>query len=406
MGTSRKRSLEQRLFGGGPKRLLSIDGGAMRVALALGILAEIEKRLIRRSGRANLRLSEYFDMIGGSSTGAVVAAGLAVGKTCEEIAQWLWTPAPLFTENSGETLSAARFDQEALQLRLRALLGDVELGAPAVLTGLAIFLAPPGGREPAALVNNARSPRWAGSATEPFPLRRALLRRIVGASLGGPQATTPASLTIGPDGPALTGSTGSYLDAWAAGVGNPALKLFHLVTSDGGGFRWPRGHDQLLLMSVGTGDWDTAQDRKPSKEAPTLDLVRSAVRQAVWVLEGLSRSPHPTQGAGRTMLTPFSLLSFSRLDARLEDQAFKALGRDLAEDAIAALRGAGTKETQESLFMIGQAVATQILAREKESTMLPGRFNPAFFGEKPHGAPTNRLDAMERIFRRRLGPND
>ena len=81
MASSRRRTLEQRFAGGAPKRILSLDGGGVRGILSTGILAEIERRLMVRSGRPDFRLCEYFDLIGGTSTGAILAAGLAMGKS-------------------------------------------------------------------------------------------------------------------------------------------------------------------------------------------------------------------------------------------------------------------------------------------------------------------------------------
>src|ERR1019366_8468068 len=46
----------------GPRRILAIDGGGMRGALAVGILAKLEKTLREKLGRPDLVLSDYFDL--------------------------------------------------------------------------------------------------------------------------------------------------------------------------------------------------------------------------------------------------------------------------------------------------------------------------------------------------------
>ncbi|WP_441268866.1 patatin-like phospholipase family protein [Bradyrhizobium sp. 215_C5_N1_2] len=74
-----------RIARSGQKRLLSIDGGGIRGVLALGILRRIEDLLKRRCGRGDFRLSDYFDYISDTSTGGIIAAGLALGKTVDEI---------------------------------------------------------------------------------------------------------------------------------------------------------------------------------------------------------------------------------------------------------------------------------------------------------------------------------
>src|SRR6187431_590931 len=62
-----------------PKRILSLDGGGVRGILTLQYLAAIEALLRVRYGDPRLVLSDYFDLIGGTSTGAIIAGGLALG---------------------------------------------------------------------------------------------------------------------------------------------------------------------------------------------------------------------------------------------------------------------------------------------------------------------------------------
>lgn len=59
-------------------RILSLDGGGVRGAFAAGFLAEIESRCTRPIG-------EYFDLVAGTSTGGIIAAGLAAGLRASEI---------------------------------------------------------------------------------------------------------------------------------------------------------------------------------------------------------------------------------------------------------------------------------------------------------------------------------
>ena len=63
----------------GPRRMLALDGGGIRGVLTLSILKAIETQL----GVA--RLSEYFDYIAGTSTGAIIASGLATGMSVDEL---------------------------------------------------------------------------------------------------------------------------------------------------------------------------------------------------------------------------------------------------------------------------------------------------------------------------------
>ena len=61
-----------------PFQILSFDGGGIRGAFGIGLITELESRL----GRP---VTDYFDLIAGTSTGAITGAGLAVGKSGAEL---------------------------------------------------------------------------------------------------------------------------------------------------------------------------------------------------------------------------------------------------------------------------------------------------------------------------------
>lgn len=63
-----------------PCRILSLDGGGAKGFYSLGVLREIE-------GLVGCRLYKKFDLIFGTSTGAIIAALLALGHSVEEIHQ-------------------------------------------------------------------------------------------------------------------------------------------------------------------------------------------------------------------------------------------------------------------------------------------------------------------------------
>jgi patatin-like phospholipase/acyl hydrolase len=60
-----------------PKRILSLDGGGIRGALTLGFLESLESIIREKENNKDLLLYDYFDLIGGASTGAIIAAGLS-----------------------------------------------------------------------------------------------------------------------------------------------------------------------------------------------------------------------------------------------------------------------------------------------------------------------------------------
>src|SRR5262245_7547103 len=69
-----------------PHTMLALDGGGIRGLITLGILEEIERLLRQQLGRGDdFRLCQYFDYIAGTSTGAIIAAGLARGLSVREL---------------------------------------------------------------------------------------------------------------------------------------------------------------------------------------------------------------------------------------------------------------------------------------------------------------------------------
>lgn len=68
---------EARLF-----RILSLDGGGIRGLFGAAYLAEIERKYL--GGES---IARHFDMVAGTSTGGIIALGLAAGKTAAEISK-------------------------------------------------------------------------------------------------------------------------------------------------------------------------------------------------------------------------------------------------------------------------------------------------------------------------------
>jgi patatin-like phospholipase/acyl hydrolase len=55
-----------------PKRILSLDGGGVRGLIPATIMVSFEQKLQKHSGRSDARISDYFDLIAGNSTGGVL----------------------------------------------------------------------------------------------------------------------------------------------------------------------------------------------------------------------------------------------------------------------------------------------------------------------------------------------
>jgi uncharacterized protein len=432
--SSRKRSLEQRFAPTGPKRILALDGGGVRGILSAGILAEVERRLAIRSGRKDFRLCEYFDLIGGTSTGAILAAGLAMGKTCAEAADLYREIAPEVFSAKGKAagIRRPRFDAARLDAALSRALGDHELASPALKTGLAIFAKRVDTGSAWTLTNNPRSKFWEGPGGA-APNKRLVIRKLVQASAAAPTFFEETRLKLDQDNTALANAEGLFVDGAIAGLNNPSLQLLKVATLKSYGFEWPAGEDQILMLSVGTGYW--RQQIAPAS-GPLDDIAPVALRavealktmihdtsvQAVVTMQSLSRPPRPwrvnseIEDMREDHLSPFPLLSFQRMDVTLDIPSLAALSYDNINDAdIMAMRelasgdGALIERLHEIGLRTGQSYFRSLPGRESrdwESMILPPRFDPAFFAERSPGTPRTRLDAMGRLFERPLRPGE
>jgi len=60
-----------------PRRILSFDGGGIRGILTAAMLEEVEDKL--KTINPDKELREYFDIIAGTSSGSIIACGVACG---------------------------------------------------------------------------------------------------------------------------------------------------------------------------------------------------------------------------------------------------------------------------------------------------------------------------------------
>ena len=123
-------TLIERLSSSGPKRILSLDGGGIRGTLSIAFLERLETELRQRHDRPDLVLSDYFDLIGGTSTGAIIAGGLALGMEAAEVKDHYFKLGPdaFNAKLSFRHRIIARYDASPLEANLRDAFGEIRLG--------------------------------------------------------------------------------------------------------------------------------------------------------------------------------------------------------------------------------------------------------------------------------------
>ncbi|MCK6501131.1 MAG: patatin-like phospholipase family protein, partial [Nitrospira sp.] len=128
---------------GTPKRILALDGGGLRGILSLGVLQRLED-ILRERHRAGdeFRLCHYFDLIAGTSTGAIIAATLALGWSVEDLrAKYMELGERVFEKSwLRQGLVRAKYDEVRLIAELKKIYGaKTTLGDPALQTGLLVM---------------------------------------------------------------------------------------------------------------------------------------------------------------------------------------------------------------------------------------------------------------------------
>ncbi|GAM99180.1 patatin [alpha proteobacterium U9-1i] len=427
-GTS--SGINAKLFGTGPKRILSLDGGGVRGLLALGILSELERRLKRRSGTPSFRLADYFDLIGGTSTGSIIAAALAMGKSVGEVSALYHelAPAVFAAEGANAGIRKARFDSDKLNDVLAREFGDHELGSPALKTGFAVFAKRIDTGSAWTLTNNPRSAFWEGPPGG-YPNKRFQIRQLVRASAAAPTFFEECHVRLIPEGepvPPGADAIGEFVDGGVAALNDPSLQLLKVATLKHYGFNWPSGDDRLMMISIGTGYWrpalryDTLQNDLLHTVAPAAaravfaltSMIHDASLNTLVTMQALSAPPRPwrinseIEDMRGAHLSPVPVLHFQRMDARLDDESeIRRLGLNYSAAQLEAMKDMATGETSTLAHLeeIGRRVGDDYFRRrvqtepDWERAILPARFDPPGF-TGPKGPAQSRIEAMGRIF--------
>jgi hypothetical protein len=246
-------SIEQLLEPKPQRKLLAIDGGGIRGVLALAILKHVEQILRTTSANPMLTLGSYFDFIGGTSTGGIIAAGLAKGLAVQDILDfYIRCGADMFSKAGLLQRLKYRFDDEPLAGKLREILGtDTQLGSSELKSLLLLVLRNATTDSPWPLWNNPYAKY--NDQTRPDCNLLLPLWKLVRASTAAPTYFPPEVITIGT-------RDFIFVDGGVTMYNNPAFQMFLMATVDRYWVKapvekgpWPAGADKLLVVSVGTG---------------------------------------------------------------------------------------------------------------------------------------------------------
>jgi hypothetical protein len=361
-----------------PKRILSLDGGGLRGRLTLEFLGVIESQLAAKSGDEELKLCDYFDLIGGTSTGAILAAMLACGATVndlkklyEQLGDHIFKPS-FFRRG----LLASKFQTEPLEKALTDYLKDTTLADERVRTGLMVMTKRLDTGSPWPLHNGPHSEYRETDG-------QLKLVDIVRASTAAPTYFEPQCIEIR----RRNGTTeeGAFVDGGTSPFNDPSLQLLMVATLKGHGYSWKLGSENLLMVSVGTGvrrkkygarqvtRWASAEQGLRSLQSLMDDCggVNLGIMQWLTACSGPSWVINRALGDMREdSANGPKLARFSRYNVRLETEwCQQNLGLTYDEDKLDDLAQMDKPENLQELARIG-AKAAQMQVR-LEHLLLP-----------------------------------
>jgi hypothetical protein len=236
-------------FGPGPKRILSLDGGGVRGAISVAFLERIEALLEERLD-TKVRLGDWFDLVGGTSTGALIAGALALGYRTEQIKEFYLRLAPRAFQPTrwGIPLFQAKFNADGLRAEILKIVGDRLLSSDDLITGLCVVTKRMDTCSPWIVANNPKAPYWLDGASHDGNEKYSLAT-LVRASTAAPHFFDPEVLPISKD------QQGLFIDGGVTPFNNPSLALFQMATFNPFRICWPTGPDQLSVTSIGTGTY-------------------------------------------------------------------------------------------------------------------------------------------------------
>jgi uncharacterized protein len=345
--------------------LLALDGGGIRGVLTLQVLQRCETLLreTKAGGNPAFCLADYFDYIGGTSTGAIIAAALAIGMSVAEISHFYHTSAiEMFTKSGYLQRFRFKYVDEKLSALLKSAFGaETTLGSDKIRTLLMMILRNSTTDSPWPLSNNPYAKYNAqslGHSNLKIPLWQ-----LIRASTAAPTYFPPELVHVGE-------KTFLFVDGGVTTYNNPAFQLFLMATLDPYRLKWPTGKDKLLLVSVGTGTPPVAKETLRPEE---MNLIyNAACIPSALMFASLNEQDFLCRAFGSCLAGPLldseigdmkednsfggsKLFTYLRYNAELSEKGLGSLGlTGINPDEVRCL---DSIDHIEDLRQIGQAVA-------------------------------------------------
>lgn len=367
------QKLIDRLSSKGPKRILALDGGGVKGAITIGFLEQIESILAERHERLGViskkefRLHHYFDLIGGTSTGAIIAALLAVGgySVAEIKNMYLGLSNKIFSDKKGlkifgkQIYFKKKYDSTPLKQELQKIFKEARLGDKTNKTGICIVTKRLDTCSTWPLTNNPKA--------KYFNDNRFLIHEVVRASTAAPSFFEPELIDVGSE------KEGIFVDGGLSIMNNPSLQLFLTATLEGFHLNWKQGEKNLFIVSVGTGRRDKRLIGKKYRDPKLWDIAKFAPEQFMsdagetveMMMHYLGNGLAPLRkidseigNLSNDAIMGSNAFSYARYNIDLVKEELNNIGiSNLNDDAISSLIEMDRAQNVQVLTQIGEAAA-------------------------------------------------
>ena len=328
-------SIQHLLEQTGPRKLLALDGGGIRGMITIEILAKIERLLQESHERDDtFVLADYFDYIGGTSTGAIIATCLSLGMRVDAIRKFYEeSGTAMFDKASLLKRFRYTYDKEKLTDKLKEVIGeDTTLSDTKLQTLLLLVMRNATTDSPWPVSNNPYA-KYNLETREDCNLKFPLWQ-MVRASTAAPTYFPPETVKVG-------NNNFIFVDGGVTMYNNPAFQLFLMATVEPYALQWPTGEDEMLLVSIGTGSSAKANADLASSEMNLLynatsipaALMYAASNEQDFLCRVFGKCMHGDELdrevgdlCGVKGLVQHKLFSYLRYNADLSREGLNALG--------------------------------------------------------------------------------
>lgn len=271
----------------GPKKILACDGGGIRGLISVEILAKLETDLRNQLQKPDLVLGDFFDFVCGTSTGGIIASCLSTGMSMDQVRRfYVEQGTTMFQHAKWYKQFYEKYDSAPLSKMLRQTFNQqlngsdlavadqeppVELGDPRLRGLLMLVLRNHNTDSPWPICNNPLA-RFNQLDRKDCNLKLPLWQ-VVRASTAAPTFFPPEVVTLAP------GTDQEYrfifVDGGVTTYNNPAYLAFQMATAKPYDINWQTGIDQLLVVSVGTGNAPSSRANLNTQDLTIIDYAKT-----------------------------------------------------------------------------------------------------------------------------------